>query len=68
MWIMGLYLFLSQHAARYLANQDWVKNDSLKTIENTAVISSFVFSTCLLACNWFISLWLLADSSHHAHC
>ncbi|CAA6666784.1 unnamed protein product [Spirodela intermedia] len=26
-----------QHAARYLANQDWVKNDSLKTIENTAI-------------------------------
>ncbi|XP_077236390.1 nucleotidyltransferase family protein isoform X2 [Tasmannia lanceolata] len=26
-----------QHAARYLANQEWVKNDSLKTIENTAI-------------------------------
>ncbi|XP_062174306.1 uncharacterized protein LOC133879662 isoform X4 [Alnus glutinosa] len=26
-----------QHAARYLANQEWVKNDSLKTVENTAV-------------------------------
>ncbi|XP_061345061.1 uncharacterized protein LOC133290922 isoform X2 [Gastrolobium bilobum] len=26
-----------QHAARYLANQDWVKNDSLKTVENTAI-------------------------------
>ncbi|KAG5069338.1 hypothetical protein JHK85_001715 [Glycine max] len=26
-----------QHAARYLANQDWVKNDSLKTVKNTAV-------------------------------
>lgn len=26
-----------QHAARYLVNQDWVKNDSLKTVENTAV-------------------------------
>ncbi|XP_078442957.1 nucleotidyltransferase family protein isoform X3 [Wolffia australiana] len=26
-----------QRAARYLANQDWVKNDSLKTIENTAI-------------------------------
>ncbi|KAJ0967074.1 hypothetical protein J5N97_023991 [Dioscorea zingiberensis] len=26
-----------QHAARYLANQDWVRNDSLKTIENTAI-------------------------------
>ncbi|KAG6552518.1 hypothetical protein Mapa_005938 [Marchantia paleacea] len=26
-----------QHAARYLADQDWVKNDSLKTIENTLV-------------------------------
>ncbi|XVF33541.1 hypothetical protein REPUB_Repub17cG0177500 [Reevesia pubescens] len=25
-----------QHAARYLANQEWVKNDSLKTVENTA--------------------------------
>ncbi|KAI4370353.1 hypothetical protein MLD38_018713 [Melastoma candidum] len=26
-----------QHAARYLANQEWVKGDSLKTVENTAV-------------------------------
>ncbi|ONK59009.1 uncharacterized protein A4U43_C08F2030 [Asparagus officinalis] len=26
-----------QHAARYLGNQDWVRNDSLKTIENTAI-------------------------------
>lgn len=29
--------FSIQHAARYLANQEWVKNDSLKTVENTAV-------------------------------
>lgn len=27
-----------QHAARYLANQEWVKSDSLKTVENTAVM------------------------------
>ncbi|XP_057980849.1 uncharacterized protein LOC131166376 isoform X2 [Malania oleifera] len=26
-----------QHAARYLANQEWVTNDSLKTVENTAI-------------------------------
>ncbi|XP_022757001.1 uncharacterized protein LOC111304585 isoform X4 [Durio zibethinus] len=26
-----------QHAARCLANQEWVKNDSLKTVENTAI-------------------------------
>ncbi|KAJ0112454.1 hypothetical protein Patl1_00187 [Pistacia atlantica] len=26
-----------QHAARYLGNQEWVKNDSLKTVENTAI-------------------------------
>nr|XP_010941141.2 LOW QUALITY PROTEIN: uncharacterized protein LOC105059516 [Elaeis guineensis] len=26
-----------QHAARYLGNQEWVRNDSLKTIENTAI-------------------------------
>ena len=26
-----------QHAARYLGNQEWVKADSLKTVENTAV-------------------------------
>ncbi|KAJ4951824.1 hypothetical protein NE237_028656 [Protea cynaroides] len=26
-----------QHAARYLANQEWVKNDSLKSVENTAI-------------------------------
>ncbi|CAM6089852.1 unnamed protein product [Calypogeia fissa] len=26
-----------QHAARYLADQDWVKNDTMKTIENTPV-------------------------------
>ncbi|CAA7047309.1 unnamed protein product [Microthlaspi erraticum] len=26
-----------QHAARYLANQEWVKTDSLKTVENTAI-------------------------------
>lgn len=30
-----------QHAARYLVNQDWVKNDSLKAVENTAVMSFF---------------------------
>lgn len=32
-----------QHAARYLANQDWVKIDSLKTVENTAVLFSSFF-------------------------
>ncbi|KAF8379237.1 hypothetical protein HHK36_028669 [Tetracentron sinense] len=26
-----------QHAARYLANQEWVQNDSLKAVENTAI-------------------------------
>lgn len=26
-----------QHAARYLGNQEWVKADSLKTVENTAI-------------------------------
>ncbi|KAK8970298.1 hypothetical protein KSP40_PGU017847 [Platanthera guangdongensis] len=26
-----------RHATRYLANQEWVRNDSLKTIENTAI-------------------------------
>ncbi|XP_047341553.1 uncharacterized protein LOC124945204 [Impatiens glandulifera] len=26
-----------QHAARYLANQEWVRNDSLKIVENTAI-------------------------------
>ncbi|CAH9096509.1 unnamed protein product [Cuscuta europaea] len=26
-----------QHAARYLANLEWVKNDSLKIVENTAI-------------------------------
>ncbi|CAN6460803.1 unnamed protein product [Victoria cruziana] len=26
-----------QHASRYLANQEWVKSDSLKTVENTAI-------------------------------
>ncbi|KAL9228851.1 hypothetical protein vseg_004386 [Gypsophila vaccaria] len=26
-----------QHAARYLGNQEWVKSDSLKTVENTAI-------------------------------
>lgn len=26
-----------QHAARYLANQEWVKSDSLKIVENTAI-------------------------------
>ncbi|XP_020519567.1 uncharacterized protein LOC18428793 isoform X2 [Amborella trichopoda] len=26
-----------QHAARYLANQEWVKSDSLKVVENTAI-------------------------------
>ncbi|GMP86364.1 hypothetical protein CsSME_00039162 [Camellia sinensis var. sinensis] len=25
------------HSARYLANQEWVKSDSLKIVENTAV-------------------------------
>lgn len=31
-------LFPLQHAARYLANQEWVKSDSLKIVENTAVM------------------------------
>ncbi|KAF3324772.1 Non-canonical poly(A) RNA polymerase PAPD5 [Carex littledalei] len=26
-----------QHAARHLLNQEWVRNDSLKTVENTAI-------------------------------
>jgi len=30
-------LFSFQHAARCLTNQDWVRSDSLKTVENTAV-------------------------------
>ncbi|MCO5559557.1 hypothetical protein L7F22_013158 [Adiantum nelumboides] len=29
--------FLFSHAARYLADQDWVKSDTLKTIENTTI-------------------------------
>lgn len=29
--------FPPQHAARYLADQDWVKIDSIKTVENTIV-------------------------------
>lgn len=33
-----------QHAARYLANQEWVKNDSLKIVENTAVMSLLAVS------------------------
>ncbi|GER26360.1 nucleotidyltransferase [Striga asiatica] len=31
------FLFPSKHAARYLANQEWVKSDSLKIVENTAI-------------------------------
>lgn len=30
-------ILVFQHAARYLSNQEWVKSDSLKTVENTAV-------------------------------
>lgn len=33
----GIKETMLQHAARYLADQDWVKTDSMKTIENTAV-------------------------------
>ena len=40
--------FLPQHAARYLANQDWVKNDSLKTVENTAVMPILFIIVLLL--------------------
>lgn len=35
---VDMYVSYLQHAARYLANQEWVKNDSLKIVENTAVI------------------------------
>lgn len=47
---------MCQHAARYLANQDWVKNDSLKTVENTAVI--LFLSLSLLIVIYLISLLL----------
>lgn len=36
--------FAFQHAARYLANQEWVKNDSLKIVENTAVMPLLLFN------------------------
>lgn len=35
-------VIIFQHAARYLANQEWVKNDSLKTVENTAVMPCLI--------------------------
>lgn len=35
---LDISMFAFQHAARYLANQEWVKNDSLKIVENTAVM------------------------------
>ncbi|XP_010419530.1 PREDICTED: uncharacterized protein LOC104705261 isoform X1 [Camelina sativa] len=42
-----------QHAARYLANQEWVKTDSLKTVENTAIpiIMLVVEVPCDLVCS-----------------
>ncbi|XP_024009832.1 uncharacterized protein LOC18015150 isoform X2 [Eutrema salsugineum] len=42
-----------QHAARYLANQEWVKTDSLKTVENTAIpiIMLVVEVPCDLICS-----------------
>jgi len=41
---LRLVVLVFQHAARYLANQEWVKNDSLKTVENTAVMPLLVNS------------------------
>ncbi|XP_024525198.1 uncharacterized protein LOC112344551 isoform X1 [Selaginella moellendorffii] len=35
-----------QHAARYLADQDWVKSDSLKTIENTTIPIIMLVAKC----------------------
>ncbi|CAH2069067.1 unnamed protein product [Thlaspi arvense] len=42
-----------QHAARYLANQEWVKTDSLKTVENTAIpiIMLVVEVPCDMVCS-----------------
>ncbi|XP_018458928.2 uncharacterized protein LOC108829837 isoform X1 [Raphanus sativus] len=42
-----------QHAARYLANQEWVKTDSLKAVENTAIpiIMLVVEVPCDLVCS-----------------
>ncbi|CAN8309004.1 unnamed protein product [Cochlearia groenlandica] len=42
-----------QHAARYLANQEWVKADSLKTVENTAIpiIMLVVDVPCDMVCS-----------------
>jgi hypothetical protein len=48
-----LHVFAIQHAARYLANQEWVKTDSLKTVENTAIpiIMLVVEVPCDLICS-----------------
>lgn len=46
-----------QHAARYLANQEWVKNDSLKTGKYSCNASSFEL------CYFSFSL-ILATSFH----
>ncbi|KAF2577500.1 hypothetical protein F2Q68_00002086 [Brassica cretica] len=42
-----------QHAARYLTNQEWVKTDSLKAVENTAIpiIMLVVEVPCDLVCS-----------------
>lgn len=78
---IDMYVSYLQHAARYLANQEWVKNDSLKIVENTAVISSisilgfliFIFLSYQIlqfsSCFFFIPypvLILVLDSHYHA--
>ena len=59
--------FSFQHAARCLTNQDWVRSDSLKTVENTAV-SGFLLlvslSTLLSSCLHYLQIpviMLVAD-------
>ncbi|XP_073313820.1 uncharacterized protein [Primulina huaijiensis] len=55
-----------QHAARYLANQEWVKSDSLKIVENTAI--PIIMLVVEVPCDLTSSAMSNAQTPREAHC
>jgi hypothetical protein len=53
-----------QHAARCLANQDWVRTDSLKTVENTAIPVIMLVAQVPCDTNLSSEYSSVLDSSH----
>lgn len=64
--IVYLTIFILQHAARYLGNQEWVKADSLKTVENTAVSTLSLLSLLASHLSQNVTFLFIVDPHYHA--